>query len=81
MSSIDRALEAPVWEQVAAVVRRRIQEGAYPADRAMPSALSLAAELGVARGTVDRALRELAREGVVRTRARRGTYPNGAAHG
>jgi GntR family transcriptional regulator len=79
MTQIDRDVEAPVYEQIAAVLRARIEAGKYPPGRAIPSAPALAAEFGVARMTVVRALRVLANDGLVRTHARRGTYVTGEA--
>ena len=77
MTHIDRGLEAPVYQQIAAVIRARIEAGQYPAGRAIPSAPALAAEFSVARMTIVRALRLLANDGLVRTHARRGTYVTG----
>jgi DNA-binding transcriptional regulator YhcF (GntR family) len=77
MTHIDRGLEAPVYQQIAAVIRARIEAGQYPPGRAIPSAPALAAEFGVARMTVVRALRLLANDSLVRTHARRGTYVTG----
>ena len=59
------------YEQVKSHIRRTIESGArQPGDR-IPSELDLVAELGVSRMTVNRALRELADEGLVTRRVGR----------
>jgi DNA-binding GntR family transcriptional regulator len=75
MCHIDRGLEAPIYEQIAGCLRSRIEGGTYPPGRAMPSAATLAAEFGVAVMTIRAAVRQLRAERLVRTVARRGTYP------
>lgn len=56
---IDRTDPTPLHEQVAAAIRRAIQQGeAEPGDR-IPQARDLAAVLGVNKNTVLRALRLL----------------------
>jgi GntR family transcriptional regulator len=72
--TIDRGLPTPVYEQIAAVLRQRIEDGTYPPGRALPSAPALCQEFGVARLTMTSALRVLARAGLVYTEPRRGTY-------
>ncbi|HWD25389.1 MAG TPA: GntR family transcriptional regulator [Acidimicrobiales bacterium] len=62
----------PIYEQVAAEIRRSIAEGeAKPGDR-MPLAKDLAAVLGVNTNTVLRALRDLRDEGLLEFRRGRG---------
>jgi len=62
----------PLWQQVAAEIRRAIAEGeAKPGER-MPLAKDLATVLGVNRNTVLRALRELRDEGLLELRQGRG---------
>lgn len=51
----------------------RIRRGDWPLDTIIPGEIDLAAELGCARATVNRALRELADEGVVERRRKAGT--------
>jgi GntR family transcriptional regulator len=65
LATIDRTDPNPLHEQVAAAIRRAIQEGeAGPGDR-IPQARDLAAVLGVNKNTVLRALRLLRSEGVL----------------
>lgn len=62
----------PLWEQVAAEIRRAITEGeAKPGER-MPLAKDLATVLGVNRNTVLRALHQLRDEGLLEIRQGRG---------
>ncbi len=69
---IDLTEPTPLWEQVAAEIRRAIADGeARPGER-MPLAKDLATVLGVNRNTVLRALRELRDEGLLELRQGRG---------
>ena len=62
----------PLWEQVAAEIRRAIADGeARPGER-MPLAKDLATVLGVNRNTVLRALHQLRDEGLLEIRQGRG---------
>lgn len=63
--------------QLAAILRARIGSGELPPGRALPSRERLAAEFGVARGTVERALAVLREEGLVATTFGRGVYVTG----
>jgi GntR family transcriptional regulator len=63
----------PLYEQVAAELRRAIAEGeAKPGER-LPPAKDLARVLGVNANTVLRALRQLQEEGLLELRRRKGT--------
>ena len=65
LPAVDRADPTPLHEQVAAEIRRAIQDGeAGPGDR-IPQAKDLATVLGVNPNTVLRALRLLRDEGLV----------------
>jgi len=69
---INLAESTPLYQQVAAEIRRAISEGeAKPGER-MPLAKDLAKVLGVNTNTVLRALRELRDEGMVEFRRGRG---------
>jgi len=69
---IDAGSPTPLYEQVAAELRRAIADGeARPGER-MPLAKDLAAVLGVNRNTVLRALGELRDEGLLEFRRGRG---------
>ena len=71
---IDHDGPEPVYLQLAAILRDRIESGELPPGRALPSRERIAAEFGVARGTVERALGVLRREGLVATTFGRGVY-------
>jgi GntR family transcriptional regulator len=77
--TIDPSDSAPLHEQVAAALRRAINNGeAGPGDR-LPPARDLAAVLGVNANTVLRALRTLRDEGLLEFRQGRGvTVSTGA---
>lgn len=69
---IDPTASTPLYEQVAAEVRRAIAEGeAKPGER-LPLAKDLATVLGVNTNTVLRALRLLQQEGLLELRRGRG---------
>src|ERR1700742_3012162 len=53
---------------LADALRQAIRDGRLPAATRMPSTRALAADLGVARGTVTRAYTELVAEGYLRSR-------------
>jgi len=55
-------------------LRRRLDAGEWEKDQALPPVADLAAEYGVARGTVARALKQLEEEGLVRVVPRWGTF-------
>ena len=61
-----------VYEQVARILRNRIESGQYPSGRIMPSARTLSQELEVSIGSVKHALEELRADGLVETRIGRG---------
>lgn len=69
--SLDRS--APIQAQIYDRIRAAIAEGRLAAGERLPSARSLAAQLGVARGTVDAAYARLAGEGSVQGRGAGGT--------
>jgi DNA-binding transcriptional regulator YhcF (GntR family) len=61
--TIDRALEDPVYQQVADQVRRLVASGALGPGTALPSVRRLAGDLGVNLNTIARAYRLLEGEG------------------
>lgn len=61
------------WEDIRAEVLRRIRARDWPPGATIPTEEMLAQEFGVARATVNRALRELAEEGVLERRRKAGT--------
>ena len=69
---IDLGAQAPLYEQVAAELRRAISDGEVRPGERMPLAKDLAAVLGVNKNTVLRALRQLRDEGLLEFRRGRG---------
>jgi GntR family transcriptional regulator, histidine utilization repressor len=63
----------PGWEEIRAEVLRRIRARDWPPGALIPGEAALAGEFGVARATVNRALRDLAEAGVIERRKRAGT--------
>lgn len=74
MESIDPDLDVPVFEQLAAIIRHRIDSGQIPPRRVIPSKRSLTQEFGVSAGTVERAVQLLRAQGYLRTVIGRGLY-------
>lgn len=61
------------WESIRAEVLRRIRARDWPPGGLIPGEEALAEEFGVARATVNRALRDLAEAGVIERKKRAGT--------
>lgn len=61
------------WEDIRAEVLARIRSRAWPLGALIPGEEALAQEFGVARATVNRALSELARSGVLERKRKAGT--------
>lgn len=61
------------WQAVQAEVLRRIRSGAWKPGEPIPHEADLAEELGCARTTVNRALREVAESGLIERRRRAGS--------
>jgi len=61
------------WEEIRAEVLRRIRARDWPPGGIIPGEAALAEEFGVARATVNRALRDLADAGVLQRKKRAGT--------
>jgi DNA-binding GntR family transcriptional regulator len=69
---VSREDPAPIWEQVAAVLRQRIADGTITGR--LPSERDLQQEFGVAPMTTRKAVRQLVEEGIVTTVAGRGSF-------
>lgn len=61
------------WEDIRAEVLRRIRTRIWPLGASIPGEQALATEFGCARATVNRALRDLAAQGVLERRRKAGT--------
>ncbi len=73
---VPRTPERPS-ERVEAELRRRVEAGEWASGDALPTVARLAEHYGVARGSVARALRALADDGLVRIVPRWGTFRAG----
>ena len=69
---VNREDPAPIWQQVAAVLRQRIADGTITGR--LPSERDLQNEFGVAPMTTRKAVRQLQSEGLVTTVTGRGTF-------
>lgn len=72
--SVDLDSPLPPYEQIRAQITTMAASGVLPPDSRLPAIRQLAADLGLAAGTVARAYRELEAAGVIITRGRHGTY-------
>lgn len=71
---LDSQSLTPLYRQIYASIARAIRDGQLPPNTRLPSARSLAAQLGLARGTVETAYEMLAAEGYVVARRPTGTW-------
>jgi DNA-binding GntR family transcriptional regulator len=69
----------PLNAQVSDVIRARIVSGEWPARYRLPSEPELAAEFGISRGTLRRAISTLIREGLLVQARGRGTFVTATA--
>jgi GntR family transcriptional regulator len=71
---LDRTAPEPLYRQLAALIRGRIESGEIAPRTAIPSITALAAEHGVSVVTVQQAMDVLKREGLVVGVPGKGTY-------
>jgi GntR family transcriptional regulator len=71
---VDPSSPTPPFEQIRGQVATMIATGVMPVGQRLPTIRQLAADLGLAGGTVARAYRELEREGLIASRGRHGTF-------
>ncbi|PYC78615.1 GntR family transcriptional regulator [Streptomyces tateyamensis] len=71
---IDHGSPEPPYRQIAAALIREIESGALAVGRPVPSQPTLVTRYGVARATVQNAMRYLQEQGYVYTVPKRGTY-------
>ena len=72
--NVDRESATPIYQQVAAIIRARIESGEFVPDRAIPSESAIEEQYHVSRGTVRKAIAELREQGLVVTTRGRGSY-------
>jgi len=70
---VDPASAVPVYEQLRVQITNMAATGTLAPGAQLPTIRQLAADLGLAKGTVSKAYDELLRAGVVRSDGRRGT--------
>lgn len=75
--TVDPHSPVPPFEQLRMAIRQLIVTGALPIGARLPTVRQLAADLGLAPGTVARAFRELEAEGITESRRRHGTHVRG----
>jgi GntR family transcriptional regulator/MocR family aminotransferase len=81
MIVLDSAESGPLYLQIATRLRAAIATGALSAGARLPSARTLSAQLGVARGTVDAAYELLSGEGAIEPRGAAGTVISAQVEG
>jgi len=79
--TVDVASPTPPYEQIRAQIAGHVRTGALTEGSRLPTMRALAADLGVAVGTVARAYAELESAGLVASRRRTGTVVTGRAGG
>jgi DNA-binding transcriptional regulator YhcF (GntR family) len=75
--TVDPNSPTPPFEQIRIAIRQLVATGALPVGSRLPTVRRLAADLGIAPGTVGRAFRELEVEGILESRGRHGTHVKG----
>lgn len=76
MTPLDRSSPQPLWAQLEAELRRRLDAGEF--DDSFPTDARLVDRYGVSRHTVRKAIRQLNKTGILRRKRGRGTVVNKA---
>lgn len=71
--SVDPSLALPVYEQVREQIRRMVVSGSLAPNSRLPTIRQLATDLGLAKGTIERAYELLEGDRVIERRGRNGT--------
>ncbi|KQR03064.1 GntR family transcriptional regulator [Arthrobacter sp. Leaf141] len=77
--TVDLGSATPPYEQIRSQISSLVAMGELAAGSRLPTVRSLAADLGIAAGTVARAYKELDAAGIVESRRRGGTVVTGRA--
>ncbi len=72
--SVDPSRALPVYEQVREQIRRMVAAGTLAPGARLPTIRQLAADLGLAKGTIERAYELLEGDTVIERHGRNGTY-------
>lgn len=76
MFDIDVKSRMPIYEQITENVKRLIMQGVLLPEEKLPSVRSLAQELTINPNTIQKAYRELEREGYIISRPGKGSFVN-----
>ncbi|MDY7106458.1 MAG: GntR family transcriptional regulator [Actinomycetota bacterium] len=71
---VDPNLHVPVYEQLRSQVARMVASGTLALGTRLPTIRQLASDLGLAKGTIERAYLLLEADGLVESRGRAGTF-------
>jgi GntR family transcriptional regulator, histidine utilization repressor len=63
---VSKTAPEPIYQQIKSIIRQRIASGEWPAGQKLPSENDLVVALDVSRMTINRALRELTQEGLIK---------------
>jgi GntR family histidine utilization transcriptional repressor len=63
---VSKTSPEPIYQQIKSIIRQRIASGEWPAGQKLPSENDLVVALDVSRMTINRALRELTQEGLIK---------------
>ena len=74
MFTVDPHSTTPVYEQLVECVLRDVSAGDLVVGDRIPPVRTLAADLGLAAGTVAKAYREMETRGIIETHGRKGTF-------
>lgn len=77
--SVDPGRALPVYEQVREQIRRMVAAGTLAPGTRLPTIRQLAADLGLAKGTIERAYELLEGDDVIERHGRNGTYVSSTA--
>ncbi len=72
--SVDPTRALPVYEQVREQIHRMVVSGTLKAGVQMPTIRQLASDLGLAKGTIERAYELLEADTVIESKGRKGTF-------
>jgi GntR family transcriptional regulator len=74
MTDVDHESPIPVYRQVAAILKERIEAGTYQPGKRLPSVRDLTQEFGIAQLTGRKALKVLVDEGIAEMSPGMGTF-------
>jgi ABC-type glycerol-3-phosphate transport system substrate-binding protein len=74
MTGVDRSSPIPIYHQLKALIRGRIEHGVWQSGDRIPTERELCQSYGISRAPVRQALQELAREGILIRRPGQGTF-------